>query len=134
MSQQNVDLVRSAYEAYNRRDVEGVLAAFDPMIDWDVPDSLAWGGHATGIDAVARFFQGLKPYLGDRHQVAIGDLIDAGDRVVALVRHQGFGPDGEAYDVPSIMVWTAAGGKLVAMYEQLDTLAMARATEAATAR
>jgi hypothetical protein len=27
------------------------------------------------------------------------------------------------------MVWTAANGKLAAMYEQLDTLAMARATE-----
>jgi ketosteroid isomerase-like protein len=41
-------------------------------------------------------------------------------------------PGGEAYDVPSIMVWTVAGGKLTAMYEQLDTLAMARATEATT--
>ena len=61
MSQQNVDLVRSAYDAYNRRDVEGVLGAFDPMIDWNVPDSLAWGGHAAGIDAVARFFQGSGP-------------------------------------------------------------------------
>jgi hypothetical protein len=27
------------------------------------------------------------------------------------------------------MVWTAAGGRLTALYEQLDTLAMARATE-----
>jgi hypothetical protein len=29
------------------------------------------------------------------------------------------------------MVWTAARGKLTALYEQLDTLAMARATEGA---
>ena len=133
MSQQNVDLVRSAYDAYNRRDVEGVLGAFDPMIDWNVPDSLAWGGHAAGIDAVARFFQGPRPYLGDRHEVAVDELIDAGDRVVAIVRHRGVAPDGEGYDVPSIMIWTAAGGKLVAMYELLDSLALARATEAATA-
>jgi uncharacterized protein len=132
MSHENVDLVRSAYEAYNRRDVEGVLATFDPMIDWNVPDSLAWGGHAAGIDAVAQFFQGLLPYMGDRHQVAVDDLLDAGGRVVALVHHQGIAPDGELYDIPSIMVWTVAGGKLAALYEQLDTLAMARATEAAT--
>jgi ketosteroid isomerase-like protein len=133
MSQQNVDLVRSAYDAYNRRDVEGVLGSFDPMIDWNVPDSLAWGGHAAGLEAVARFFQGLRPYMGDRHRVAVDELIDAGDRVVALVHHQGVAPGGEDYDVPSIMVWTVAGGKLTAMYEQLDSLAMARATEAATA-
>src|ERR671930_475860 len=105
MSQENTALVRSAYEAYNRRDRE----------------------------AIGRFFEGLKPYLGEDHQVAIGELIDADDRVVALVRHQGTAPGGERYEVPSIMVWTAAGGKLTALYEQLDTLAMARATEGAPA-
>jgi ketosteroid isomerase-like protein len=61
--------------------------------------------------------------------VAIGELIDAGDRVVALVRHQGTTPDAQAYDVPSIMVWTVPDGRIAALYEQLDTLAMARATE-----
>jgi ketosteroid isomerase-like protein len=129
MSQENVALVRSAYEAYNRRDPEAVIACFDPGIDWHVPDSLAWGDHVSGLEAIAKFFQGLKPYMGDRHQVAIDELIDAGDRVVALVRHTGDAPSGEPYDVPSIMVWTASGAKLTALYEQLDTLAMARATE-----
>ena len=129
MSQENVALVRSAYEAYNRRDAEAVMACFALDIDWHVPDSLAWGDHVRGIEAIARFFEGLKPYVGDRHEVAIDELIDAGDRVVALVRHTGVAPNGEPYDVPSIMVWTAAGGQLTALYEQLDTLAMARATE-----
>jgi ketosteroid isomerase-like protein len=129
MSQENVALVRSAYEAYNRRDPEAVMACFDPDIDWHVPDSLAWGDHVRGLEAVARFFDGLRPYMGDRHEVAVAELIDAGDRVVALVRHTGVAPNGEPYDVPSIMVWTAGGGRLTALYEQLDTLAMARATE-----
>jgi hypothetical protein len=61
MSQQNVDLGRSAYDAYNRRDVEGVVGTFDPTIDRSVPDSLARGGHAAGLEAVAQFFQGLRP-------------------------------------------------------------------------
>ena len=133
MSQENVELVRSAYEAYNRRDVDGVLGCFDPDIDWHVPDSLAWGGHVRGLEAIGRFFEGLKPYMGDDHQVAIDELIGAGERVVALVHHRGTAPGGQPYDVPSIMVWTAAGGKLTALYEQLDTLAMARATEQVTA-
>jgi ketosteroid isomerase-like protein len=133
MSQNNVELVRSAYEAYNRRDVDGVLACFDPDIDWHVPDSLAWGDHVRGLEAIGKFFVGLKPYMGDDHKVAIEDLIDAGDRVVALCRHRGTAPSGDPYEVPTIMVWTAAGGKLTALYEQLDTLAMARATEQVTA-
>jgi ketosteroid isomerase-like protein len=129
MSQENVTLVRSAYEAYNRRDPQALLGCFDPDIDWHVPDSLAWGDHVRGLAAIAQFFEGLKPYMGDQHVVAIDELIDAGRHVVALVRHTGVAPSGEPYDVPSIMVWTAAGGKLTALYEQLDTLAMARATE-----
>jgi ketosteroid isomerase-like protein len=129
MPQQHLDLVRSAYEAYNRRDVEGVLGRFDPAIDRHVPDSLAWGDHVRGIEAIGRFFEGLRPYMGDDHEVAIDELVDAGDRVVALVRHVGTAPGGGPYDVPSIMVWTVSDGRLSALYEQLDTLAMARATE-----
>jgi ketosteroid isomerase-like protein len=131
MSQQNVDVVRSAYEAYNRREPEAVMAAFDPDVDWHVPDSLVWGAHVHGLEAVGRFLEDLKPYMGDDHEVAVDDLLDAGDRVVAFVHHRGTAPGGERYDVPSIMVWTVAGGKLTALYEQLDTLAMSRATEGA---
>jgi ketosteroid isomerase-like protein len=129
MSQENVALIRTAYEAYNRRDPEAVMACFDPDIDWHVPDSLAWGDHVRGLEAVGKFFEGLRPYMGDRHVVAVDELIDGGDRVVAVVRHTGVTPNGEPYDVPSIMLWTVAGGKVTALYEQLDTLAMARATE-----
>jgi ketosteroid isomerase-like protein len=133
MSQDHAALVRSAYEAYNRRDVEAVLGRFDPKIDWHVPDSLAWGAHVRGLEAIARFFDGLRPYMGDDHQVVVDELISAGDRVVALVHHRGTAPGGRPYDVPSIMVWTVSGGRLSAMYEQLDTVAMARATEGAPA-
>jgi len=131
MSQEHVELVRSAYEAYNRRDVEAVMGCFDPEIDWHVPDSLPWGDHVRGLEAMGRFFEGLRPHLGDDHQVAVDELIDAGDRVVALVHHRGTAPGGARYDVPAIMLWTVAGGQLSALYEQLDTLSMARATETA---
>ena len=88
MSQDNVTLVRSAYEAYNRRDPEAVMACFDPDIDWHVPESLAWGDHVRGLEAVGRFFETLRPYIGDRHVVAVDELIDAGDRVVARPPHR----------------------------------------------
>jgi ketosteroid isomerase-like protein len=91
------------------------------------------GDHVRGLEAVGRFFEGLRPYMGADHHVAVDELIDAGDRVVALVHHEGTAPGGGRYDVPSIMVWTVSGGKLSALYEQLDTLSMARATEGAPA-
>jgi ketosteroid isomerase-like protein len=94
MSQDHAALVRSAYEAYNRRDVEGVLGRFDPEIEWHVPDTLPWGAHVHGLEAIGRFFEGLRPHMGDDHQVAVDELIAAGDRVVALMHHRGTAPPG----------------------------------------
>jgi hypothetical protein len=75
------------------------------------------GDHVRGLEAIGRFFEGLRPYLGDDHQVAVDELADAGERVVALVHHRRTAPGGAPYDVSSIMVWTM-------LYEQLDMLAM----------
>jgi ketosteroid isomerase-like protein len=42
MSQENVEIVKRAYEAWNRRDMAAVLSACAPDIEWlereDVPD------------------------------------------------------------------------------------------------
>ena len=34
MSQQDVETVRSAYDAFNRNDIAAVLASYDPQIEW----------------------------------------------------------------------------------------------------
>ena len=34
MSQQDVETVRSAYDAFNRKDIPAVLALYDPQIEW----------------------------------------------------------------------------------------------------
>jgi hypothetical protein len=58
--------------------------------------------HVRGLEAVGRFFEALRPYMGDDHQVAIDELIDAGDRVVALVHHQGTAPGGGQCYAPGL--------------------------------
>jgi ketosteroid isomerase-like protein len=37
MSQQNIDIVKTAYEAFGRGDIPGVVATFDPNIEWVAP-------------------------------------------------------------------------------------------------
>ena len=34
MSQENVDIIRRGYEAFNRGDLEAILATLDPRIEW----------------------------------------------------------------------------------------------------
>lgn len=42
MSQQNADIVKSADEAFARRNIP-VLATFDPQIEWTLLESLPFG-------------------------------------------------------------------------------------------
>src|SRR3954464_824595 len=82
MSQQDVDTIKGAYDAFARQDVDAVMAAFDDSIDWDVPDSVPWGGHYQGKQEGG----GLSPNLPedvDELHVEPDDYIDAGDQVIA---------------------------------------------------
>jgi ketosteroid isomerase-like protein len=50
MSQENVEIVRQGYEAFNRGDIEQWLAGLDPDIELDeryiAPDAAVYRGHA----------------------------------------------------------------------------------------
>jgi uncharacterized protein len=117
MSRDNVEIVRRAFEAWNRGDPESALELLDPDIEWrlppNFPDADAWHGR----DAVV---QGLAAVAGswDEFRVEVHELIDAGDRVVALVRFHGraaiTGLDLGGVSVDG-QVWTLREGRAVAV-------------------
>jgi ketosteroid isomerase-like protein len=57
MSEENVEVVRRAWEAYHRRDNEAALALYDPTIEIDPTEQ-------TGIDAgVYRGLEGVQDFF-----------------------------------------------------------------------
>jgi ketosteroid isomerase-like protein len=52
MSQQDVETVRSAYDAFNRKDIPAVLALYDPQIEWIE----AGGGRSPAGTAFGKYF------------------------------------------------------------------------------
>ena len=131
MSQQDVETIRGAYEAFARQDIDGVMAAFDDGIEWDVPDSVPWGGTYRGKEEVGRFFAGLGEYI-DELNVEPQDYVDGGDRVVAVGRHHG-NIGGEQFETRFAMVWTMEGGKAVKFKEYSDMTPLARLYDAKVA-
>jgi ketosteroid isomerase-like protein len=131
MSQQDVDTIKGAYDAFARQDIEGVMAAFDDAIEWDVPDSVPWGGSFRGKDEVGRFFGTLAEQLDELH-VEPQEYIDADGRVVATGRHHG-NVGGESFETRFAMVWTMSGGKAVAFKEYSDMAPIVKAMEARVA-
>jgi ketosteroid isomerase-like protein len=117
MSSENVEIVRRAYEAFNIDDPEAAIALLDPDVEWTLPahfpDAETWHGRdrvVEGLRSMASSFDSLN--------LEVHELIDAGDRVVALVHIQGraavtgldlsgMGVDGH--------IWTLRDGRVVAV-------------------
>ena len=91
MSAENVEIVRRAYEAFNGSDPEAAIELLDPDCEWSLPahfpDAETWRGRdrvADGLRARAASWDSL--------QIEVKELIDGGDKVVALVRIRGRAP------------------------------------------
>ncbi len=129
MSQKNVDLVRAALDAFQRHDVEGMLAYMDPEIEF----RSAIVGGAEGN--VYRGHDGWRRWYADSSESFEGlnnqwdDFRDLGDRVVALgfVRARGR-ESGVQLDSEIGFVFTLRDGKAVAA---AGFLSQAAALEAA---
>lgn len=88
MSQENVQRVREAYEFVNREH-EPDFDLLDPDIRWhtraDLPDSATYRGHQAVATLMDEWFRGAFEDV----RVDVEELIDAGDRVVAVLRMHG---------------------------------------------
>jgi len=112
----NADLVRRGYEAWNRGDVEGVLAFLDPEIEWHGYTHLPESGALTGRDEAREW---LDRFLDawDQLDIDVTEPIESGDQVVALVRFHGRGK-GSGVQVEGgadAHVWTVRDGKIAAV-------------------
>jgi ketosteroid isomerase-like protein len=91
MSKENVELVRTLTEAWQRRDQERTLDFVDPDVEWDatgiaekIPDlAEVYYGH----DGVRTYWRRWLSAWRDL-QFEIQDVLDAGDEVVMLVCNQ----------------------------------------------
>ena len=111
MSQENVEIVRAAYDAYNARDMEAFRELYDPdaiivraLDGWPEP------GPFVGREAVVRGFEQLRA-TWDRDTLENVHLIDAGDRIVGRATWRGIGR-GPEMNLEQTVVFTLRKGKI----------------------
>jgi ketosteroid isomerase-like protein len=91
MSQENVDRLREAVEAINRRDIDGALNLSHPDIEWQTLDSFPDAGTYHGPEGVRSFFQTwLDTFKGFRLHLEKCEAVD-NNRVLARFRVSGEG-------------------------------------------
>ena len=98
MSQENVDTFMRLVDAYNRRDVDGFTAAFDPAGEWHPATVPAEGGGPyIGHDGLKKWWANVGDAFEEIH-ATVDDIRDPDDRVIALGRLQGRFRSGVEFD------------------------------------
>jgi ketosteroid isomerase-like protein len=98
MSQENVEVVRRAYERMNEGDAEGLAALCDEKFVMDMSERVFNPDTYQGREGIARFLKDVRE-AWESYQWKVEDALVAGDLVVAMVHCEGRsrmgGPDVE---------------------------------------
>lgn len=126
--EQNVRMVRGAYEAFARGDVPGVLAILDPEVEWTDAEGHPYAGTYVGPDAVnENVFQRIGADWS-HYEVEPTEFVADGDHVVVLGEYRGtHGETGQSFTSPFAHVWRIENGKVVRFRQFTDTEPVANA-------
>jgi ketosteroid isomerase-like protein len=113
MSQENVEVVRSVYEAWARHELPGPAHLLDAEIEYVNPPGAVEPGIRHGLDAFSQAvrdaFEGWETW-----QIEPERFVPAGDRVAVVLRYRAHwrvsGVDVEAHESA---LWTVRGGKVM---------------------
>ena len=83
-AQINADLIRRAYDAFSRGDIEGVFALFAKDILWHVPGRGPLSGDYRGHVEVQGFFQHFMELSSGTFRLQVDHILAEGDLVVVL--------------------------------------------------
>jgi uncharacterized protein len=127
MGEEEMARLRGVYDALDRGDREGMVAALAHDVEWRIPDVLPWGGTRHGHDGVLTFLEALDAHV-DGGWATPEDFFDAGDRLLVTGRFRGTArATGRKFDVPVAHVWACDDGVPVRFESYLDTATLLRA-------
>ena len=125
----NVQLIRNLYAAFERGDVDSVVALMDDKVIWNIPGppSIPFAGHFEGKQGVRKFFDAAVATLDVGEQKVTGFMIQ-GTKVGALgYERMIVKATGKEYRSNWFHLYTLRHGKIVQFEEFVDTAAQAAA-------
>ncbi|HEX7627113.1 MAG TPA: nuclear transport factor 2 family protein [Gaiellaceae bacterium] len=119
----SVEIVKRSYDAFARKDLDGVMGDMHPDIEWQQAQGLPHGGTYHGLDAVRRnIFEPLDAEWWSEFSADPDEFLAAGNEVVVIGRYRGVAKEtGKRLDVPFVHVWTLQEERAVRFRQFLDT-------------
>ena len=133
---QNVEVVKAAYAAFGRGDIDALLGMMTNDVDWQTygPADLPTTGQRLGKPEVGRFFQQVgATWNFERFEPQ--QFIAQGDMVVALGIYSGTAkPGGREFSSEFAHVFTVRNGMVTRFREYTDTAMLAGSLAGAMSR
>jgi ketosteroid isomerase-like protein len=124
MNSDHVSLVKQVYDAFAKGDVAGVLANFDPQIDWREAEGFAYadGNPYIGPEAVLQGVFGRLMSEWNGFAATPREFLATTDGVVTLGRYTATNKaTGRALDARFAHIWRVQDGKLRYFQQFTDT-------------
>jgi ketosteroid isomerase-like protein len=131
MSQENVNVVRSMYEAFASGDMPVIIAALDPQVEWWEAENFIYADKNpyVGPDAV---LEGVFVRIGtewDDFRVSPDAVLDAGEVAIGHGYYSGtFKQTGEPVRAQFAHFFTFRDGKIVKFQQYTDTAQFLKAS------
>jgi ketosteroid isomerase-like protein len=114
MSQENVEVVRRAYKAFNRGDLEAMFADAAPEFEYVATGAIPGAGGVYRGPEMFRQFLGQWWGEFDEPRVEVHELIEARDQVLAFLTFRGHGKQSGVETNWSLwQLWTVRDGEVV---------------------
>ena len=112
MSQENVRVIRGAYEAMSRDDWSAVFEAADPDFELVPPDQSPVSEPVRGVEEVRAWYTDQQEMVGNL-AAEVEELIETEEYTVALIRLRIRPHGGDAdFELQIAHLWTLRSGKL----------------------
>ncbi|NNC52188.1 MAG: nuclear transport factor 2 family protein [Erythrobacter sp.] len=124
------ELVEGIYAAFAAGDMASFTDALAPDVLWNEAENYPYADRNPyrGAQEIMKGVFARTAEDWDGFTVHMNDIVDGGDRVVAMGRYEGtHRQSGKPLDVQAAHVWTIEGGKVVRFQQYIDTLGTANA-------
>jgi ketosteroid isomerase-like protein len=109
MSRENVERIKAGFDAHNRGDLDALVELYDPEVTFE---TLLLGTH-RGNEAIRLIYEENQKTM-DGYDVVPVELVDAGDKVVAVAQTVGAGSESRiAVDDQFAFVFTFKGERVI---------------------
>lgn len=124
MPQDSVQVVHAMYEAFARRDREGIAQCLDSRIEWTSAENFIYADRSPyiGVDAVLSLIFDRVFRDWANFSLSPGEVLGGGDLVIASGRFRGiFRANGAYIDAQMVQVFQLTDGKISRCQVYTDT-------------